>query len=227
MHTILIIEDEPNLAEGLKFNLEIEGFSVTTFPTAEEALPVFQDYHMMILDIMLPGMNGIELLKRIREVDAKYPVLIVSAKIAEIDLLEGLSAGADDYITKPFSLPELILRVRRILERQAWYTEATRKERIYRFGNYSINFDTLEAQSNKGIMRLTPHESYIMKYLIENKDRTISREELLVKVWGYSKETETRTVDAFVARLRKLFEEERKTVKHIVSIRGVGYRFYD
>jgi DNA-binding response OmpR family regulator len=227
MSRLLIVEDEPNLAQGLKFNLEIEGYHTDVCETAEDALPRFGEYDLMILDIMLPKMSGIELLTEIRKQDYKYPVLILSARTAEEDILEGLSAGADDYITKPFSLPELILRIKRILQRQSWYSKTTKRTVRYTFGHYWIDFDAFKACTNSGEVELTHYECYIMKYLIENKHRTVSREELLEKIWGYDNPPETRSVDNFIARLRKHFEADRKNPKYLKSIRGVGYRFLD
>ena len=225
MPSIIIVEDEPHIAEGLAFNLESEGHTVLAVARAEEAKSVFQSYDMMILDIMLPGMSGIDLLKEIQNENQKYPVLILSSKASEKDLIKGLSAGADDYMTKPFSLPELLLRVERILERQAWYNDTNKMGNLFEFGSCWINFETFEAKTNMGNATLTPHETYLMKYLIDNKGRVVSREELLEKVWGYSKNTETRTVDNFIARLRKYFEKDRKTPHHFQSVRSLGYQF--
>ncbi len=225
MNRLLIVEDELNLAEGLKFNLELEGHEVDTVECAEDALGIFENYDMLVLDVMLPGMNGFQLLEKIRKKNHRFPVLILSAKASEDDRLDGLNAGADDYMTKPFSLPELIARIRRMLERQSWYHQKTEPQGTYEFGSYRIDFETFEAQTEKGPKQLTPYECYVMKYLIENADRPVSRSELLEKVWGYSSSPETRTVDAFIARLRKLFEKDPKNPRHILSIRGVGYRF--
>jgi len=226
MPKILVVEDEQHIAEGLKFNLDCEGFETTICSNAEDATGKYTDFDMLILDIMLPGMNGLDFLRQIRKENPQYPVLILSAKTSEESLVEGLSAGADDYIKKPFSLAELILRVNRILERQAWYVEQTAKEQEFSFGDYRINFSTFEARTNDGDVLLTQYECFVMKYLIDNMDRSVSREELLKTVWGYSYTPETRTVDNFIARLRKMFEEDRKSPTHIRSIRGVGYRFY-
>ena len=227
MTRLLLVEDEETLAKGLVFNLEAEGYEVVHCTRAEEALECFDACDMMILDLMLPGMDGLEMLTRVREADYQYPVLILSARSTEEHMLEGLSAGADDYMTKPFSLPELFLRIRRMLERQQWYVAESHRVSSYSFGEFNIHFETFEADTAKGRVRLTPHECYMMKYLIHNRDRTVSREELLEKVWGYTVTPETRTVDTFIARLRKLFEEDRKMPVHIQSVRGVGYRFFD
>jgi len=174
---------------------------------------------------MLPGMDGFEFMERVRSFDPKYPVLILSAKTNEESIIKGLAMGADDYLAKPFSLQELLLRIRRILERQEWYKSVLEKEGCVNFGEFWINFDTLEANTIKGIVKLTQYECYIMKYLIENRKRNVTREELLEKVWGYSNTMETRTVDAFMSRLRKYFEANQKEPRHIKSIRGIGYRF--
>ena len=225
MNRLLIVEDERNLAEGLKFNLELEGHTVDTVECAEDALGIFESYDMMVLDVMLPGMNGFELLQKIRKRNHRFPVLILSAKTSEDDRLDGLNAGADDYMTKPFSLPELMARIRRMLERQSWYHREDDSQGPFEFDTYRIDFDTFEARTEKGQKQLTPYECYVMKYMIENSDRPVTRAELLEKVWGYSSSLETRTVDAFIVRLRKLFEKDPKNPCHILSVRGVGYRF--
>ncbi len=227
MTAILIVEDEPNLASGLKFNLEMEGYEARTLETAEEALEVYAEFELVVLDVMLPEMSGIELLRRIRANDYKQPVLILSAKASEEDLIEGLAAGADDYVTKPFSLPELLLRIKRILERQSWAREERRFAGVFSFGRYQVDFETSEAKTNNGDKSLTQYECMLLKYLVENKDRSVSRDELLREVWGYDYTPETRTVDIFIARLRKMFEQDSKVPKHIKSIRGVGYQFFD
>jgi two-component system, OmpR family, alkaline phosphatase synthesis response regulator PhoP len=224
---IIIVEDDSHLSQGLKYNFELEGFEVDIFPEAETALKVFRDYDMMILDVMLPGINGIEMLTIIRETDNKFPVLILSAKVMEEDRLAGLVAGADDYVTKPFSLPELIYRTKRILERRQWYSRSVVDNPRYEFDKYLIDFDTLEAVTPNQKKKLTLQEGHLLKYLIENKNRIIPREELLENVWGYKVAVETRTVDMFIARLRKLFESETDAQHYIKSLRGVGYGFFE
>ena len=227
MARVLIVEDEENLARGLQFNLELDGHLPKIAGSVEEALPLYKDFDLLILDIMLPGADGLTLLKRVRQDDPRLPVLILSARSAESDLLAGLSAGADDYMTKPFSLSELLLRIKRMLERRAWYAqEAATKGGDYAFGPYRLDFATQTAQSNRGEVRLTTYECAVMRYLIENQERAVSREELLKNVWGYNVAPETRTVDAFIARLRKLFEPDPQKPTHLRSIRDVGYRFY-
>ncbi|MFH1728464.1 MAG: response regulator transcription factor [Pseudomonadota bacterium] len=228
MQKILIVEDEANLAKGLKFNLEMENYEAHTIDTAEEALDIFMNFDMMILDIMLPKMDGITALKEIRKQNPKFPILILSAKKSEESIVSGLQEGADDYMTKPFSLKELLLRINRILSRQSWYNDSTKKLSSYNFSRFSIDFEAFEAKTARGHTKLTQYECFVMKYLIENKNQIVSRQELLENVWGYeSKEIETRTVDIFIARLRKLFENNPKNPLHIISIRGLGYKFVD
>ncbi len=226
MARLLIVEDERNLAEGLKFNLELEGHEVRVLGAAEEALDGYTAYDMLILDIMLPGMSGLEFLERIRKEDKRFPVLILSAKIREEDRLNGLSAGADDYVTKPFSLPELMIRVQRMLERRNWYAASTDQQDRIDFGNAWIDFRTFNAQTVEGERRLTAYECFVMKYLAEHADRPVSRGELLEKVWGVTSTMETRTVDTFIVRLRKLFEPDPRNPVHILTVRGVGYQFH-
>jgi two-component system alkaline phosphatase synthesis response regulator PhoP len=205
----------------------MEGYRATVLETAEAALDVYPEYDLIVLDIMLPGMSGIDLLKKIRVSDYKQPVLILSAKATEEDMIAGLESGADDYITKPFSLQELLLRVRRILERQSWAASHAPPKNVFAFGEYQINFDTLQAHTNEGVKSLTQYECLLLKYLIDNRHRTVSREELLKEVWGYDSTPETRTVDIFIGRLRKMFDQNAKQPRHIRSIRGVGYRFFE
>jgi two-component system, OmpR family, alkaline phosphatase synthesis response regulator PhoP len=226
MHSLLVVEDEPNLANGLAFNLKLEGYAADIAADAEQALPTFSRYDLIILDLMLPAMSGLELLRQIRERDHKKPVLILSAKSAEEDLVAGLSAGADDYVTKPFSLPELLLRIQRILERSSW-TAAGQPTARYEFDGFWLDCAALEAMTTNGVVALTPYECFLMKYLIENRQRAVSREEILREVWGYEHLPETRTVDIFIARLRKLFEPDTRIPRHIKSVRGVGYRFFE
>lgn len=226
MARIIIVEDDAHLSEGLRFNFEQEGFEVDLFSEAEPALEVFREYEMMILDVMLPGISGIEMLKQIRAKDNKFPVMILSAKVMEEDRLTGLAAGADDYVTKPFSLPELIFRTKRILERRQWYSDSIVDNPHFEFGKYRIDFEALEITTPRHTNKLTLHECQLFKYLIDNKNRIVTREELLENVWGYRVAVETRTVDMFIARLRKLFESEKDSQRFIKSQRGVGYGFF-
>jgi len=221
---VLVIEDDQALALGLRVNLEAEGYTVIHATSAEEGLDLLDDtsVDLIVLDLMLPGMDGLEALKRIREDDPKLPVLILTAKSMIEDKVDGLKAGADDYLTKPFHLEEFLLRVGRILDRYEWY----KPEDVLVVGRMTINFNTLEVtRAGEGVVRITPHEANLIQYLAEHQERIVSRAELLKHVWGLDPDIETRTVDTFISRIRRYLEEDPSNPSHIVSIRGRGYRF--
>ena len=226
---ILLVEDEEGLALGLQYNLTEEGYKVTLAKDGEKALEFFDknDYDLVILDIMLPHFSGYEITEYIRSKQPKLPILLLTAMTAANDRVRGLKLGADDYVTKPFHLEELLLRVKGMLKRKSWYESSTELEPVYRFGNNEINFDSLHCTRKKRKYRLTPHEAMALKYLIENKGKVVSRKELLEKVWNISSDVETRTVDNFIARLRKYIEEDHSNPVHIKSIRGAGYMFFE
>jgi len=221
---VLVIEDDQALALGLRVNLEAEGYTVIHATSAEEGLDLLDDtsVDLIVLDLMLPGMDGLEALKRIRKDDPKIPVLILTAKSMIEDKVDGLKAGADDYLTKPFHLEEFLLRVGRILDRYEWY----KPEDVLVVGRMTINFNTLEVtRAGEGVVRITPHEANLIQYLAEHQERIVSRAELLKHVWGLDPDIETRTVDTFISRIRRYLEEDPSNPSHIVSIRGRGYRF--
>lgn len=224
---LLLVEDEKHLAKGLAFNLEKEGYQVTIVEDGESALNRYgtDDFEMMILDLMLPGMGGLEVARKIRETDYRFPILMLTAKSTEEDRTEGLEAGADDYLTKPFHLPELLLRVKGILRRKQWYQQVEQKNDVYKFGDMWIDFQTGKARGQDGEFYLTSKEIMIMNLLISNQGKPVSREELLEKVWGYAPDTETRTVDNFIARLRKHFEKKPQKPQFIQTVREKGYQF--
>ncbi|WP_282011716.1 response regulator transcription factor [Nitrospina watsonii] len=224
---LLLVEDEKHLAKGLAFNLEKEGYQVTIVEDGESALNRYgtDDFEMMILDLMLPGMGGLEVARKIRETDYRFPILMLTAKSTEEDRTEGLEAGADDYLTKPFHLPELLLRVKGILRRKQWYQQVSQKNDVYEFGDMWIDFQTGKARGQDGEFYLTSKEIMIMNLLIANQGKPVSREELLEKVWGYAPDTETRTVDNFIARLRKHFEKKPQKPQFIQTVREKGYQF--
>jgi len=220
---ILVIEDDPAMALGLLINLEAEGYGVLHASSAEQGLEFLNTskIDLIVLDLMLPGMDGIEALKVIRARDIKMPVLILSAKNGIEDKLSGFRSGADDYMTKPFHLDEFLIRVKRMLDRYEWYKGESR----IRIGNTEIDFNTLELSQEKGqVVRITPHEAALIQYLVDHKDRIVSRKELLMHVWGIDPEVETRTVDTFISRIRRYIEENPSDPRHIISIRGKGYR---
>ena len=224
---ILVVEDEPHLAKGLKFNLEHEGYEVVVAGNGEAALEFMngQTFDLMILDLMLPKMGGIEVAKKIRETDTRFPILMLSAKSTEDDRATGLEVGADDYLAKPFHLPELLLRVKGILRRWDWYKQPMHGQEIFHFGDMWINFATGKAKGCSGEFLLTAKEALVMKLLISKKGQTVTREDLLETVWGYDRGTETRTVDNFIARLRKHFEKKPQKPRFIVTVREKGYQF--
>lgn len=224
---ILLVEDEKHLAKGLSFNLKKEGYKVTLAEDGVAALDCLgkDEFDMMILDLMLPKMSGLEVIKKVRETNIRFPVLMLTAKSTDEDRTLGFEAGADDYLTKPFHLPELLLRVKGILRRKDWYEEPVRNLEYFEFDNMWVDFKTGKAKGCEGEFYLTTKEVLVMILLITNRGKVVTREELLEKVWGYSPNTETRTVDNFISRLRKYFEKKPQKPRYIVTIREKGYQF--
>jgi len=221
---ILVVEDDQALALGLRINLEAEGYEVLHVLSAEDALTILDNasVDLVVLDLMLPGMDGVEALHRIRKENLKLPVLILTARSAVDDKVEGLKAGADDYLTKPFNLEEFLLRVKRMLDRYQWY----KAEDVLQLGDTRIDFNTLEITDLSGVVsRITPHEANLIQYLSLHQDRIVTRSELLKNVWGLDPDIETRTVDTFISRIRRYLEKDLSRPEHIISIRGKGYRF--
>lgn len=225
--TILLVEDEENLALGLEYNLTAEGYKVKWAKDGREALKFFEEnqFDLIILDIMLPYFNGFEIAQKVRETHPQMPILILTARTQVEDRVKGLELGADDYLTKPFHLKELLLRIKGMLKRKNWYQKVVIENPVYRFGNNEINFENLKCTKGKKEFQLTSYEAMIMKYLIENKDKVVTRKELLENVWNMNPDIETRTVDNFIARLRKHFEDDPSDPKYIVSVRSAGYMF--
>jgi two-component system, OmpR family, alkaline phosphatase synthesis response regulator PhoP len=224
---ILLVEDDPHLAKGLQFNLEREGYEVFLVDNGASALDQLRekDFDLIVLDLMLPGLGGLEVARTIRETNIRFPILMLTAKSSKKDREIGLQAGADDYLTKPFHLPELLLRVKGILRRSEWYKEPVHDQDVFRFSEMWINFRTGKVKGVDGEFYLTTKEALVMKLLVEKKDDIVSREELLEKVWGYDPQTETRTVDNFISRLRKYFEKRPQKPVHILTVREKGYQF--
>jgi len=224
---ILLVEDDPHLAKGLRFNLEREGYEVSLVDNGVSALDLLRedDFDLLILDLMLPTMGGLDVARKIRETNMRFPILMLTAKSTKKDKEIGFEAGADDYLTKPFHLPELLLRVKGILRRWEWYKDPVHDQEIFRFGEMWINFGTGKANGVDGEFYLTTKEVLVMNLLVEKKGDVVTREELLEKVWGYDPETETRTVDNFISRLRKYFEKKPQKPRHIITVREKGYQF--
>jgi DNA-binding response OmpR family regulator len=228
-HRILLVEDEENLAIGLQYNLTEEGFIVELAKDGREALKLFEmeEVDLIILDIMVPYLDGFEIARRVRKKDPQMPILMLTARTTREDKVKGLELGADDYITKPFHLEELLLRVKGMIKRKAWYKVVTSEKPVVSFGKNKINFENLGCSNANSNFTLTPQEAMVMKYLIENKGKIVSRKELLENVWHMNPDIETRTVDNFVARLRKYFEVNPSKPVYIKSVRSAGYMFED
>jgi len=221
---ILIIEDDPAMALGLRINLEAEGYEAIHVVTAEDGLDILENIgaDLVILDLMLPGMGGVKALGHIRENDPKIPVLILTACSSIEDKVSGLESGADDYLTKPFYLEEFLLRVKRMLDRYEWYRTGS----VLKIDEVAVDFDTLEITGPEGLHeRITPHEANLIQYLVQHQNRIVTRGELLKHVWGLDPDIETRTVDIFISRIRRYIEHDPTKPRHIISIRGKGYRF--
>ncbi|MEJ2545604.1 MAG: response regulator transcription factor [Calditrichaceae bacterium] len=224
---ILLVEDEESLAIGLEYNLSEEGFEVTLAKDGKQALVEFNKkvFDLIILDVMIPYLDGFEVAKHIRVKDPQMPILILTARTSAEDRVKGLELGVDDYITKPFHLEELILRIKGMIKRKLWYKSISTIKDTYKVENIEIDFEQLSLVVDSNSKPLTVHEGMLLKYLIENKNRIISRKELLENVWQINSEIETRTVDTFIARLRKLMEKDPTHPVHIKSVRGAGYMF--
>jgi two-component system alkaline phosphatase synthesis response regulator PhoP len=224
---ILIVDDEEHLADALAHNLQFEGFSTTVAHDGEEGLGLARtiQFDLVILDIMMPKLDGLEVCRRLRATGSRVPILFLTAKAADADRLLGLKVGADDYVAKPFLLEELILRIHGVFRRQEWYSTAPADQEIYRFGDNEVNFLTYEATTGGRTVSLTEKECMLMKLLVERRNQVVSREEILERVWGYRFSTSSRTIDNFIVRLRRYFEADPKDPQYIHSVRGVGYRF--
>ena len=225
--TILLVEDEETLAIGLEFNLSAEGYHVIWANDGKKALEKIYsiDFDLAILDIMLPFVDGFELAQRIREKDPQMPILMLTARTELQDRVKGLEIGADDYLTKPFHLEELLLRIKGMLKRKEWYKKSADTMPIFQFGENKINFENLFCKTGQKEFQLTAQEAMFLKYLIDHKGKIVSRKEILEKVWNVSSEVETRTVDNFIVRLRKYFEPDPEHPIYFKSVRGVGYIF--
>ena len=224
---ILLVEDEESLAKGLEYNLSEEGYQVDIAKDGKQAIEMFDknNYDVVVLDIMLPYKNGFEVAEHIRDKNPQMPILMLTARTSVDDRVKGLEIGADDYITKPFHLKELLLRIEGMLRRKSWYVKSVSTNPFYHFGKNEINFENLRCKHGKHEFHLTHFEAILMKYLIVNKGRIISRKELLENVWNLNPEVETRTVDIFISRLRKYFEDDPSNPVYIKSVRSSGYIF--
>lgn len=233
---VLVIEDEVHIADGIRLNLSIQGYDVKVAVDGIDGIEQWRswDPDLIILDIMLPMIDGFSILKTIRSEDEKVPVLILSARGDTQDKVKGLRYGVDDYLSKPFDLEEFLLRVERLLKKKEWFVDNKSEKESeyslfdgaqYQFGENYIDFTSSTAECRAGEIVLTEQEIVLLKIFIANKGRPLSREMLLNSGWGYSKDTSTRTVDNFIVRFRKYFEDNPKKPTYFISRRSVGYIF--
>lgn len=226
--SILLVEDEENLHEALKLNLELEGYEVTSAFTGSEALQKVQGeyFDLIILDVMLPELDGIGVTETIRVQNNEVPILILSARNTSSDRVLGLKKGADDYLTKPFNLEELLLRVQKLINKNKKMQEKDSVGDTYVFGSNHIDFKAQEATTSKGDrIQLSKKEAMLLKLLIENKNEVVPREKILQTVWGYNVYPTTRTIDNFILNFRKYFEADSRNPQFFHSVRGVGYKY--
>lgn len=232
MSRILIIEDEAHLATGLRFNLEAEGHQVAVAETGEQGLELLRSaqprFDLLVLDIMLPGIDGFSVARTLRAEGQFLPILMLTARGRPSDVLDGFDAGADDYLPKPFELSILLARVRGLLRRSQWQQQPAPPppaSDCYEFANKRIDFERLELTSGERTLRLTAMEANLLRYLIRHQGKVVSRKMILDEVWDVHEDTDTRAIDNFIARLRKHIEDEPANPKHLLTVRGIGYRF--
>ena len=240
MSSILIVEDETHLADGLRFNLEAEGHSVQVLENGEEALKRLlkdrKSFDALVLDVMLPGKDGFTVARELREAQNYIPVLMLTARGRPEDVLKGFESGADDYLPKPFNLAILIARIESLLRRKHWSRDSKNSAakatlpdagspETYIFGDKLVDFQNLRLHSGKKIFQLTLMETELLRYLIQNAGRPVSRKAILEQVWNLHEDTDTRAIDNFIVRLRRYIEREPSKPQHLLTIRGVGYEF--
>jgi DNA-binding response OmpR family regulator len=236
MSHILIVEDEPHLAQGLRFNLEAEGHAVKIVESGEDALQLLlkdkEIFDAIILDIMLPGKDGFVVARELRDAEQFVPLLMLTARGRPEDVLKGFEAGADDYLPKPFNLDILQARIRSLLRRKDWLQTAdnggnakSREPDVFTFGDKVVDFGKLQIISGKQVFQLTMMEGDLLRYLVQNSGRPVSRKAMLENVWNLHEETETRAIDNFIVRLRRYIEKEPAKPRHLITVRGLGYRF--
>jgi DNA-binding response OmpR family regulator len=226
MAHVLIVEDEQHLADGLRFNLEAEGYTVTAVDNGEAGLEAARGggIDLVVLDVMLPGISGFDVASELRAGGQFMPILMLTARGRPEDVLQGFEAGADDYLPKPFELPILLARIGGLLRRQQWSQRPQHVE-TFRFAGKLIDFDNLELQAGGRTVPLTLMEANLLRHLIRHEGKPVSRKTMLEEVWGVREDTDTRAIDNFIVRLRKYIEDEPALPKHLVTVRGLGYKF--
>ncbi|MCF8413299.1 MAG: response regulator transcription factor [Melioribacteraceae bacterium] len=223
MPKIFIVEDEPSMRLGLKDNLEFEGYEVDFADNGEAGLEGIRtnQYDLVILDVMLPKMSGFDVCKTVRKEGNTTPIILLTAKGEEIDKVLGLELGADDYVTKPFSLRELLARIKAVIRRTGALKKGTNKAKI---GRIDLDFSSYNAEESGQEISMSHKEFEILHYLWENKNKTVSRDELLKNIWGQEVYTTTRTVDNFILKLRQKVEADSNNPKLILTVHGIGYK---
>ncbi|MBI2680520.1 MAG: response regulator transcription factor [Candidatus Solibacter usitatus] len=245
MNRVLVVEDEKHLAEGLRFNLEAEGYQVQVVDTGEAALALLLAeavaFDVVVLDVMLPGKDGFTVMAETRHAGQFIPTLMLTARGHPEDVLKGFAAGADDYLTKPFDLAILIARLQGLLRRRDWLrasldpgsslapanhvTAPAELKDVFTFGDKAVHFDRLELHVREQVFPLTLMEANVLRYLIQHEDKAVSRKKMLEEVWGLREDTDTRAIDNFIVRLRRYIEDDHTRPRHLLTVRGVGYRF--
>lgn len=230
MRRVLIVEDESHIARGLLFNLEAEGFAVEVVEDGEQALRKVRDklpFDALLVDVMLPGMDGFEVVRRLRSTGCYVPVMMLTARRSPEDIVKGFAAGADDYLPKPFDLAVLLARIGALLRRHRWNADEQLQAvpGTYEFNGRTVDFSRQEVSVDGEIRDLTLMEASLLRYMIANEGRNVSRKSLLADVWGVREDTDTRAIDNFIVRLRRCIEPDPSKPRHLVTVRGVGYRF--
>ncbi|MDQ2977042.1 MAG: response regulator transcription factor [Acidobacteriota bacterium] len=245
MSAVLVVEDEKHLADGLRFNLEAEGYTVNTVHDGEAALALLleeqQRYDALVLDVMLPGKDGFTVASELRAAGQYVPVLMLTARGRPEDVLRGFESGADDYLPKPFELSVLLARLHALLRRREWFHRDQTEDQSnsaagtpeqpgdelkeYRFGGRLFDFENLELRTRGQIIRLTLMEAQLLRYLVSHEGKVVSRKSILEDVWDLAEDTDTRAIDNFIVRLRKYIEDDPSKPTHVLTVRGVGYRF--
>ena len=233
---IILVEDEEHLAQGLLFNLEAESYRTQHFADGAEALAFLlettEDIGAILLDVMLPGKDGFEIVRSLREHELYFPVLMLTARSNPADVLEGLNAGADDYLAKPFDLEILLVRLKSMLRRASWQRPASTEpltpkpsSDLYSFNHREIHFDTLELVAPNRTTHLTLMEADLLRYFTDREGQIVPRKDILEQVWRVHEDTDTRAIDNFIVRLRRYIEDDPSEPRHLLTVRGIGYRF--
>lgn len=247
MSRVLIVEDEQHLADGLRFNLEAEGYEVEAVDTGEGALATLlgkpADFDLVVLDVMLPGKDGFAVASELRQADQFVPILMLTARGRPEDVLQGFSAGADDYLPKPFELSILLARIQGLLRRREWLRKSSQEGEapapdagrsnaegeagpsVFEVAGRTLDLNSMELRGEDQTLRLTLMEAKLLRYLVEHEGQTVSRKTILQDVWGLHEDTDTRAIDNFIVRLRRYLEKEPSRPRHLLTVRGIGYRF--